>query len=301
MDLLQLRQFRVLARVQHMTRAAEELYIAQPSLSKTIKRLEAELGVPLFDRPGRQIRLNRFGKAFLARVDQAFFALEEGQREVRDMAQLEQGEVALAADALHWLPDLLREFRVKQPATRFHLFQRALHEMQRQLETGEIDFGFTSGPMGNPSIRWQHLLTEEIYLAVPQGHRLAGRETIPLREVAPEMVVTGRGGCLLRDTIDQACRQAGFTPQVVCEVDEAAAIHDFVEAGLGVAFIPALMRQQRGNQGLLWIHLTDPVCHLSLGIVWHEAHHLSEAALAFRKFIIGYFAATGQKMPLRSG
>ena len=97
MDLVQLEQFRLLARVQHMTRAAEELNIAQPSLSKTIQRLERELGVALFDRPGRQIRLNSFGRAFLERVDEAFFALEEGQRQVRSMADLEQGEIALHA------------------------------------------------------------------------------------------------------------------------------------------------------------------------------------------------------------
>jgi len=298
MDLLQLAQFRVVARVQHMTKAAEELYIAQPSLSKAIKHIEAELGVPLFDRPGRQICLNRFGRAFLERVEQAFFALEEGKREVRDMAHLGQGEVALAADALHWLPDILRAFRAEQPAARFRLFQRVAHEMQRQLETGEIDFGFASGPLAAPGIHWRRLLTEEIYLAVPRGHRLVGCGSVPLAEVAQEDVITGRGGCILRDMMVEACRQASFTPRVVCEADEAAAIHDFVEAGLGVAFIPALMRQQRGEQGIEWVHLTDPICHLTLGIVWHEAHHLSGAAYAFRDFITEYFSESGQRMPL---
>lgn len=297
MDLLQLSQFRVLARVQHMTHAAEELYIAQPSLSKAIKRLEEELGVPLFDRPGRQIRLNRFGAAFLERVEQAFLALEEGQRQMRDMAQPGQGEVALAAAALHWLPDPLRAFLAEHPATRFRLFQRPPPEMQRQLEAGEIDFGFASGPIGAPDIRWRHLLTEEVYLAVPRGHRFDGRDSVPLGEVAPESVVIGRRGDVLRDLMDGACRQAGFAPEVVCEADEPAAVHDFVAAGLGVAFIPALMRQQRGEQGLEWVHITDPVCHLTLGIAWHEAHHLSGATRAFRDFIIGYFAASGQKMP----
>lgn len=298
MDLLQLNQFRVLARVQHMTRAAEELYIAQPSLSKAIKRLEEELGVPLFDRPGRQIRLNRFGRAFLERVEQAFFALEEGQGRVRDMAQLGRGEVALAAAALHWLPDPLRAFLAEHPATRFRLFQRPPTEMLRQLETGEIDFGFSSGPVGALDTGWQHLLTEEVYLAVPRGHRLAGRGSVPLLEVASEAVVIGRSGDVLRDLMDSACRQVGFAPQVVCEADEAAAIYDFVEVGLGVAFIPALMRQQRGEQGLSWVHLTHPACHLTLGIAWQEAHYLSGTARAFRDFIIQYFASSKQKMPM---
>ena len=104
MDLLQLRYFRVVARVEHMTKAAQELFIAQPSLSKTIRRLEKEIGVPLFDQQGRTIRLNQFGKAFLEHIERLFRELEEGQREVRDMAGLEQGEVSLVTASLYWLP-----------------------------------------------------------------------------------------------------------------------------------------------------------------------------------------------------
>ncbi len=80
MELLHLRYFRVVARLEHITKAAEELCIAQPSLSKTIRHLEQEVGVPLFDRPGRSIRLNQFGKAFLEHIETLFHELEEGQR-----------------------------------------------------------------------------------------------------------------------------------------------------------------------------------------------------------------------------
>jgi len=86
MDLLQLRYFRVVARLEHMTKAPRSFFIAQPSLSQTIGRLEKEIGVPLFDRHGRVIRLNQFGKAFLEHVETLFRELEEGQRKVQDMA-----------------------------------------------------------------------------------------------------------------------------------------------------------------------------------------------------------------------
>ncbi|EST51510.1 LysR family transcriptional regulator [Brevibacillus panacihumi W25] len=95
MDLLQLKYFQVVARLEHMTRAAEELHISQPSLSKMISRLEKHLGVPLFDRHGKQIRLNRFGKIFLNRVDRVFAELEEGQYELADLTGLERGEADL--------------------------------------------------------------------------------------------------------------------------------------------------------------------------------------------------------------
>src|SRR5256886_1659607 len=99
MDLLQLHYFRTVARLEHMTRAAEELLIAQPALSQTIARLEDDLGVPLFDRLGRRIRLNLFGRAFLGRVERIFAELDQGQRELADLAGGEQGQVDLALGA----------------------------------------------------------------------------------------------------------------------------------------------------------------------------------------------------------
>ena len=101
--------------------SAEELFIAQPSLSQTIGRLEKEIGVPLFDRHGRVIRLNQFGKAFLEHVETLFRELEEGQRKVQDMAGLEHGEISLGAATVNWLPDLLRRFQAFYPSVRFHL------------------------------------------------------------------------------------------------------------------------------------------------------------------------------------
>src|SRR5205823_197807 len=97
MDLLQLRYFQAVARHEHVSRAAEELRIAQPALSRSIARLEAELGVPLFDRRGRRVRLNRFGAMFLARAGRALDELDPGQLELRDAAGLAQGTVAVAA------------------------------------------------------------------------------------------------------------------------------------------------------------------------------------------------------------
>ena len=291
MDLLQLSQFRVLARVQHMTHAAEELYIAQPSLSKTIKNLEKEVGAPLFDRIGRQIRLNQAGEIFLARVNQAFAALDEGGREVRERTQIDSGKVTLAAAALHWLPEPLKEFQAKHPKIQFRLLQRSNPEMRRLLEIGEIDFAFLPSPGDAPGARWQHLVTEEILLLVPCGHKLAGRKNVPLAEAAAEAVVIARLGDIVRDIMENACREAGIALQVVCEADEPAATRDFVRSGMGAAFIPALIKRQQGGDGLAWVPLTDPACRITLGLAWHESHYLSGAARAFQDFIAHYFAS----------
>jgi len=296
MNLLQLSYFRVVARTGHMTKAAEELFIAQPSLSKTIGRLEKEIGVPLFDRQGRSIQLNRFGKAFLEHVETMFYELEEGQRKVRDMAGLEYGEVSLVSASIYWLPELLHRFQILHPSVRFRLSQCSLSEMPQRLESGSCDFCFLSIPLIKSGIQWRALLREEIILVVPPGHRLAGQKIIPLQDVAQEAVVIEKVGSGLRDLVDTFCQQAGFTPRIAYEIDEPAALYEFVKAHLGVAFVPALMKKQIHEQALLSLRLTDPICLRTFGIAWHQEHYLSEAARTFQQFVMKHFADLEQEM-----
>lgn len=289
MDLLQLKYFRVVAQTEHMTKAAEMLYIAQPSLSQMIGRLEEELGVPLFDRQGRQIRLNRFGRAFLEHVDRLLAELEEGQRKVRDMAGLGQGQVSLTVTALRLMPEILSSFLARYPQVSFQLSQGSTMQMQSQLESGEIDLCISALPITHPGIQWRPLLTEEIFLVVPPRHRLAGRGTVPLCEVAHETFVSVPPGNGLRDLMDMLCKEAGFTPHVRYEGDEPAAIYDLVDAGLGIAFAPAIAWKQAGKPGETWLHITDPICQRTLGLAWHKERYLSQAARSFRQFVIEYF------------
>ncbi|GHO98190.1 LysR family transcriptional regulator [Reticulibacter mediterranei] len=285
MDLLQLRYFQVVARLEHMTKAAEELFIAQPSLSKTIRRLEREMGVPLFERQGRVIRLNTFGKTFLAHVETMFRELEEGQRKVRDMAGLEHGEVSLSATTVFWLPDLLHRFQTRYPSVRFHLSQCELAEMAHRLETGVCDFCFVPAPLPSRGLQWKLLRTEEILLVVPPTHRLAGQEGVPLSEVARETIVIERVGTGLRDQMESCCRQAGFTLRPSYEIDEPAALFAFVQAQLGVGFTTALMKKRVHEYGLTTLHLT-PACQRAYGAAWHQEHYLSQAARAFHHFLM---------------
>ncbi len=291
MELLQLRYFQTVAQTEHMTKAAEELSIAQPSLSKTIRRLEKEIGVPLFDRQGRSIKLNQFGKAFLEHVEVLFLELEEGRHRVRDMAGLEYGEISLAAASLHWLPELLHRFQLLHPAVHFRLSQCPPNEMPQQLETGTYDFCFLSTPLLKPHIKWKTLLTEEILLVVPSDHQFAKRASIPVCEIAKEGLMTEKAGGDLRSLIDNFCQQAGFTPRIAYEIDgEPSLLLGFVKAHLGVAFVPALAQKQIEEENLRSLHLTDPDCQRTFGMAWHQEHYLSHAAQAFRKFLVEYFA-----------
>ena len=296
MDLLQLHYFRTVARFEHVTRAAEDLRVAQPALSKSITRLEAELGVPLFDRRGRRIALNTCGRAFLPHVERVFMAIEDGRQELADLAGLARGTVTVVATTLHALADLLSAFRDRYPEVNFRLSQASTAEMQAWLISGEIDFCLGSAPIAGPALRSVALLTEEILLAVPPRHRLAGRGCIPLGEVAAEPFISAKRGYWSRDVTDEACRQAGFIPNIICEGDEPGALRSLVAAGLGVAFLPTSSRRAGTGPEVVWLHITEPVCQRTVSLVWREDRYLSAAARQFRQFAVEYFASVPERL-----
>jgi len=288
MELLQLQYFRTVAKMEHMTKAAERLHIAQPALSKTIARLEEDVGVPLFDRQGRQIRLNAFGRAFLNKVDAALALLEEGRKEVRELAGMEHGTIHLATSTLDRLSDALGDFVALYPDVHFRITQASMEEMERLIEAGEVDLCFTALPIDRPNIRAATVLTEEVYLAVPSGHRFVHRSSVKLRDLADDPFIGYKEGMPFQLMNDMFFREAGFVPNFVCRVDEPSAIASLVRAGLGVALV--------GNCGgpdtfPRVLSIEAPNCRRNFQLAWSENRYLSMAARRFKDFIGSYFAA----------
>jgi DNA-binding transcriptional LysR family regulator len=289
MELLQLQYFQTVARLEHMTKAAEALQIAQPSLSKTIARLEANLGVPLFDRQGRQLRLNAYGRTFLARVEKAFIELSEGRREIEDLAGLDQGSVTLAVSIPRILPELLGTFLTLYPNVRFTQFMESTSSMKRLLESGDIDFCISSVPIEGPDIEWQPLMTEDVFLLVPPEHPLAGRQSIRLIEAKDERFISMNAGFGFRDLTDEFCRRAGFSPYIAFEGDEPGIIGRLVAQGLGIAFVPALSLTGISHPKLKHLPIADPVCQRTIGLGRAKRRYLSAAARHFQVFAVDYF------------
>jgi DNA-binding transcriptional LysR family regulator len=280
-DLLQLRYFQAVARREHVSRAAAELRVAQPSLSRTIARLEAEVGVPLFDRQGRRVRLNRYGAAFLRRVDRALAELDDGRRELADAAGLEHGTVAVAVETLLTLTPMLPSI-AEHPGIGLRVFQSSADAMLHQLRAGEVDLCVASQPLEGPSLRAIEIVREEVLLAVPPAHAFAGRKRVKVAELAGEPFVTTRPGHWQRALADRLFAQAGAQPNVTCEGDEPAAIRPLISAGLGIGLLPAISRQTTDHPPVAWLHVDAPDCRRVLRLVWREDAYLSAAAQRFR-------------------
>ncbi|TKI56662.1 LysR family transcriptional regulator [Brevibacillus antibioticus] len=287
MELLQLQYFLTVARMEHVTEAAQRLHVTQSSLSKTIQRLEDDLGVPLFDRKGRKLRLNEFGSKFLCRVERALFELEQGKLELSDLSNPEHGTLELAVTTASTLPNILREFRKKRPDIQFHVQMLTTHEMVTLLHRGEVDFCLSSPPIQEDGIECQIVFLDPILVAVPRGHRLADRNIISLTELKDESFVGVKRGYGTRDLVDSICKSAGFAPTYVYEGDEPARLIQLVEAEIGIAFIPSTARDSREQIKYLQVENHEFVREIAL--LWHKSRYISRAAQDFRDVVVDYF------------
>jgi DNA-binding transcriptional LysR family regulator len=290
MELQQLEYFRVVARTQHVTQAAEELGITQPALSRAMARLERDLGVTLFDHRGRSVKLNRYGQAFLRHVERALAAVEEGRRELVDLSDRDAGVIAFGfAHALGTtvVPDLIASFRRQHPRARFQLLQNASHIILEELQAGDVDLALVSPvPPASERIETIELASEELFLAVPHEHRLAKRRSVRLAELRDDTFVCLRQGYGLRTLTDQFCAQAGFTPKIAFEGEEISTLRGLVAVGLGVAIIPAATSPESTPPQL---HISEPVCRRSIGLMWEPGRYQPQLAQQFRQHIVASF------------
>lgn len=293
MELLQLKYFQTVAHLEHMTRAAEELRIPQPALSKTISLLEKELGVSLFDRRGKYIYLNQYGKVFLRRVDQALAALEDGKQELNDLSIETFGEIKLAVlAASNILPDLLSSFRRQYPHISFNLIQHFPNSKTHH----DYDLCISSSGLKLEDNNSIPLITEEIFLAVPIEHHLAGRSSVKLSEVAKDDFISLRRGKVLREITDSFCKYAGFTPNVIFESDDPATVRGLIRAGQGIAFLPAISWGGSAGSSMVLLHIEEPKCMRTISLTYSEERYLPHAACLFRDFTINFFS----KLALRN-
>ncbi|KAA8787876.1 LysR family transcriptional regulator [Paenibacillus amylolyticus] len=287
MELLQLHYFLTVARLEHMTEAARMLHVTQSSLSKTIQRLEEDVGVPLFDRTGRKLRLNEYGSKFLTRAERALFELEQGRQELRDLSDLDHDVLELVVTTASTLPYILRKFRNKHPHIQFHVEMLTTEEAAVLLHRGEVDFCLSSPPIEGDDIEYEIVHVTPIFVAVPQGHRLAGGSSVRLTEIQDEEFVGVKRGYRTRDLVDAVCRTAGFLPKYVYEGNEPARVNALVEAGIGIGFIPGTAVNPREH--IHYLRVEDHELVMEIALWWKRGRYISRAAQQFRGVVEQYF------------
>jgi len=295
----ELRWFVAVAERGRVTQAAEDLHISQPALSRALARLQAELGVSLFDRTGRTLRLNRYGELYLEHARRTLGELDAGRRALEELSGGEQGLVSLgfAPTLSTWLvPALVSAFRDEHPGPRFQLHQDAVRQLVDLLREGAVDLLISPRP-GDPDLGWRALGNERLQLAVPPGHRLAGRKRVRLSEAAGEPFVMLKHAFDFRNLVEELCRRAGFEPQRGFEAEDVASARALVGAGLGVAVVPPLhITGTELARDARHLELSDRTAVRSIGIAWDERRYRAPVTELFRAFAIehGQFASASR-------
>ncbi|MFI1196743.1 LysR family transcriptional regulator [Micromonospora sp. NPDC020750] len=251
MQLHQLRYFVAVAEVRHFTQAADVVGITQPSLSKQIHALEADLGAPLFERVRGNIALTAAGEVLLPLARRILADVETATREVQELVGLRRGRVRLGATpslATALAPPVLRRFRDAHPAVDLRVEEGGSQNLVRDLLRGDLDLALIIMPAhgADPGLHTEEILRESLVVAsldeVP-GTSAAGE--LRVTDLRGQPLVMFREGYDLRDATLQACREAGFEPTLSVDGGEMDAVLSFVEAGLGVALVPGIVVARR--------------------------------------------------------
>ena len=291
MDTEALRWFQQVADGVTVTEVAELDMVSQPGVSRALARLEDEVGTQLLQRHGRLLRTTRAGAEFKRHVDSMLHALDDGHAAVNELVDPETGivDVAFQVSLGGWLvPGLIGAFREDHPRVRFRLEQSDDALGSSRVAGGRVDLEFTARRPRNPEVHWEHLFSQPLALSVAPTHRLAGRRRVSLADVADEDFVMLHPSWALRTLTDEICKAAGFTPRVAFECDELSVARGFVNAGLGVAVIPAAEpgRRTRSSRAEPLIRLTDHNARREVGLAWSTSRRRLPSAELFREYVL---------------
>lgn len=294
MNLDHLRYFVKLAEIRHYTRAAEQLCISQPSLSHAINQLETELGVPLFERSGRNTTLTRFGEEFLECAQRSLDTLDVGigslQRSARGEGVVRLG--FLRTLGVDYIPGLTADFLNADPdcGIQFSFHSGLSGELIDGLLQRKFDLVFCSEPDPSLGLSAVPVTSQELVMIVPKNHPLAGQESVDLADTLQYPAVFFAEGSGLRKVIDRMYDKVGGRPASVIETEEDEVIAGLVSAGFGVAVVQYMDMLQKLDISLLKI--SSPPYSRDFFMIQDDAVFLPPAAQRFRSFVLGRASKT---------
>lgn len=281
-----LEYFHEVAKTNSFTKAANELYISQPALSRSIKSLENDLGVPLFERKGRTVRLNHYGEILLEKVTQSMDILEEGTTEIQELVHPFTGTIKVSfihTLGNNFVPEIIAKFRKVYPNVKFEFYQGTTDVVMEHLMSDEVDLCFLMEADFPETVIKKTIKTEELFIVTPTSHALANETHLPLTAIQQEPFVSFKKGIGLRRVIDNLCQKAGFTPDVIFEGGQVGTVNGFVAAGLGVSLVPKNKGVSEFN--ISCIPVSTPECHRDINIAWKQGRFIPETIDTFKEFV----------------
>jgi DNA-binding transcriptional LysR family regulator len=296
MELAQMRYFQVMAKYESFTRASEELNITQPALSKSMAKLENELGAQLFERNGNHIVLSWIGKQFLRHCNQALLSVNNGIREIKDICGLDLGSVRISVSENIFIKHVIYDFLSRFPDASLSCQLQSTEQMRDALENGSIDFSISTALVPGEDIVWQPLYNDALTVLMSTEHPLANKEKLYLEELANERFVLGNLGYGMDSYINTLCEKAGFKPDIRYEGYDPDLAGMLIDIEKSVLLTPrsitvGVRAAKIFNPGTVVIPIADDIPNQVIGIAAKQGHFQSKAALEFYDRVTSFYSS----------
>lgn len=284
MELSQIYYFLDVAKTEHMTKSAENLHIAQPSLTKSIHKLEDELGVPLFVQRGRNIVLTEYGRYLSDKLSPIADSLGSVKDEINALANIEERTVrinVLAASTL--VTEAIILYQKNRPDVHFKLTQ------EDESRSFDIQITTAAEPTASRLCSRSRDIEEQIFLAVPLNSVYAERQSVRLSEVRDQGFVSLIGSKKLRAICDGFCRSAGFEPKIIFESDNPVAVRNMIAANIGIGFWPEISWGTKYRNNIKLVGVSEPECKRDIIIQQYSNKVREDTVSDFFDFLYEYF------------
>jgi LysR family hydrogen peroxide-inducible transcriptional activator len=279
----QLRYFLSVAHHQNFTRAAEELGVSQPALSRSIQKLEEELGQPVFERKSRRLSLTDAGNLLQSRAHQVLTILEDTKAEITDDGQSGRVRIgAIPTIAPYFLPKILRQFARRYPKASIVVQEDTTDHLIKSCDQGEIDLAILALPISAKHLEVEELFEEEMYLVLAPEHPLVQKEKIRLQDAEPYPFVMLDEAHCLSDNIASFCRERSFQPVVIERTNQLAMVQELVSLGHGVSMIPAMAKELDHSSSRVYRSFSGKKPTRSIAIAWNPYRFQSRLIDHFR-------------------
>jgi LysR family hydrogen peroxide-inducible transcriptional activator len=284
MELQQLRYLVEVAKSHSFTRAAEECHVTQPTLSHQIRKLEEEMGEPLFQRRKKGAFLTPLGERLIEHARSILGSVETVRHEASAFSKKIQGRLhvgIIPTVAPYFLPRLLSACQKKHPGISFQVTEDPTESLLAAMRRGTIDVAVLSPPIAGDDLKFKDLFEDEFLLALPRGHPLARAKSIGLVDVqAYPMILMNDAHCLRGQTLS-LCKRAGFTPQVFIQSAQLDTVLAMVEAGLGVSLVPKSARGSFLHRKVVFRSLYPEKVSRYISLAWPKQSAATRALHAF--------------------
>ena len=283
MEIRTLRAFVEVVRQGGFSQAAKVVFATQSTVSKAVKQLEDEVGVLLLDRVGHRSTLTAAGEIVYRRALRILAERDDLMSELDEVRGLKRGLLRLGLPPMlsnTLFAPLLAIFRKRYPGVEIRLIEKGIDRLEEILSAGEIDFAVSMLPVSN-AFEWQSVSRQPLMVLVPSREIPARKKSIDLADLKQMPFILFESGFATSRMVVEACTRAGFEPTVATRSSQLEFIVELVAGGMGIAFLPKMVAEQRRHPRLRSLLLANPKIDLHIAVTWRRGAHLSHAAKAW--------------------